>query len=62
MLYSYDLACPTSRDGLAFLQETRRRLARQDVVFLAIDANSSDHRETLARESEWACYGVEEVG
>ncbi len=51
VLYSYDLACPTSRDGLAFLQETQRSLARPDVVFLAIDASSGDDRETLARES-----------
>ena len=51
VLYSYDLACPTSRDGLAFLQETQRSLGRQNVVFLAIDANTRDDRETLARES-----------
>ena len=51
VLYSYDSACPTTRDALAFLQDTQRSLARQNVVILAIDANSRDDRDTLARES-----------
>ena len=52
VLYSYDSACPTSRDGLAAFQDTQRYLARENVVILAIDANPRDDRDTLARESE----------
>jgi peroxiredoxin len=58
VLYSYDLACPTSREGLDLIQETQRGLARQNVVFLAIDANSHDDRETLARESARAGFDI----
>lgn len=58
VLYAYDVACPTTRDGLAFLEETKRSLSGQNVVFLAIDANARDDRETLGRESARAGFDI----
>lgn len=51
VLYAYDAACPATRDALTFLADTQRRLAREGVVVLALDANARDDRDTLARES-----------
>ena len=40
VLYSYDSACPPSREGLAFLQATQRRLASADFA-PALDAKTA---------------------
>jgi hypothetical protein len=51
VLYAHDLECPASREGLAALQEMRRRFAPQQLAVLAVDANPRDDRGRLSREA-----------
>ena len=46
--------CPVVRNALTDLRAVRERFAERDVVFLMINSNLQDHRESIAAEAaEW---------